>query len=196
MQSDDIAGTSKGAPATEKKPTAIESTATTAEMGGSKRRWQSLKPQPNLVKRRSIKPSAKLPAEEEEAGRTANNEAAAKLHQKPLEADKVNYISEGGEGLFISGDSNNFAGLSSPEPSSDEDEEEEQILQTKISEFERKMDALKQEVAPLIQLLKEKQQARKAKDKEAAYAAKAAEQKQQQEQLRLQPKQRKKMCHQ
>ncbi|XP_055840787.1 microtubule-associated protein futsch-like [Episyrphus balteatus] len=181
MQSDDIAGTSKGAPATKKNPTAIkptasEPTATTADMG--KRRRQPLKPQQNLVKRRST------------------NEAAAKLHQKP-EHDDVNYMSDGGEGYFVSGDSNKFAGLSSPEPSSDEEEEEEQTFQTKINEFERKMDALRQEVAPLIQLMKAKQEAHRAKekqeladkaDKEAAKAVKAAE-KQQQEQLRLQQQQ-------
>ncbi|XP_055838230.1 probable basic-leucine zipper transcription factor E [Episyrphus balteatus] len=161
MQSDDIAGTSKGAPAREEKPTAIKPTPTTADMGGrSKRRRQPLKPKPNLVKRRSTKPSAELPAEEKETARTANIEAKSD-HQKPEDDNDVNYMSEGGEGHFVSGDSNKFAVLSSREPSSDDDEEEEQTLQTKINEFERKMDALRQEVAPLLERMKAKQDARR-----------------------------------
>ncbi|XP_055840248.1 uncharacterized protein LOC129907854 [Episyrphus balteatus] len=197
LQSGDIAGTSKGAPATaQRNPTATKPTATTVDMGGKRRRIFAKPNLKNLPKRRSQNPSVELPTKGGETARTAKTEGAAKIQEQmnnsPVE-EEFNYMSDGGEGHYTTGDSNNLADHSSPEPSSDEEEEEEQTLQTKINEFERKMDALRQEVAPLIQLMKAKQEARRAKekqelaDKEAAKAANAAQQ--QQEQLRLQQQQ-------
>ena len=114
------------------------------------------------MKRRSKNNSAKLPAGEEETARTSTASLAAINEQQenaPPTDEEFGYVSEGGEGNYSPKENLRVWGANG---------------------------ALKAEVAPIVQMLKAKQETCRANekkelaDKEAAQAAKAAEQQQQQ----------------